>query len=281
MNRTFTTEKGSVLPVLNLRGQDYLEVKYRLVWFREEHPDWSIETEFVTLTERAALARAILKDESGRVIATAHKAETSTGFPDFMEKAETGAIGRALALIGYGTQFCADELDEGDRIVDSPANPVVRLPETGGGSGLQSASASGGDRPRPARTAEPDPDSEDLGEYEITFGRKYLGKKLKDVPKRDIESYLSWLTKETLKKGGAPSFEVRALEKAVQWYHYPETRPQARTAEEHETQAAEALAEGPLFDSEAQDEEMPGLSTAGQRREEKADRSARRGKSAS
>ena len=41
-----------------------------------------------------------------------------------MEKAETGSIGRALALLGYGTQFCADELDEGDRIVDAPAEPA-------------------------------------------------------------------------------------------------------------------------------------------------------------
>jgi hypothetical protein len=40
-----------------------------------------------------------------------------------MEKAETGAIGRALALIGYGTQF-APEMDEEDRIVDSPVIPV-------------------------------------------------------------------------------------------------------------------------------------------------------------
>ena len=35
------------------------------------------------------------------------------------EKAETKAVGRALAMLGYGTQF-APELDEGERIVDSP-----------------------------------------------------------------------------------------------------------------------------------------------------------------
>jgi hypothetical protein len=34
-------------------------------------------------------------------------------------KAETKAVGRALAMLGYGTQF-APEMDEGERIVDSP-----------------------------------------------------------------------------------------------------------------------------------------------------------------
>jgi len=118
------TAKGTYLPLLKLKGKDYLEVKYRLVWFREDHPNWSISTELVAVTDKSCTAKATVSDETGRVIATSHKSETYAGFADFIEKAETGAIGRALALIGYGTQFCADELDEGERIVDSPAKPV-------------------------------------------------------------------------------------------------------------------------------------------------------------
>lgn len=122
--KTFTTSKGSSLPILSLRGKDYLEVKYRLVWFREEKPHWGIETEVVSTTANSACAKATVRDEQGRVIATAHKCEDQAGFPDYLEKAETGAIGRALALIGYGTQFCSDQLDEGERIVDAPAARV-------------------------------------------------------------------------------------------------------------------------------------------------------------
>ena len=121
ISRTYRTPKGTELLVINLRGKEYLEVKYRLVWFREERPNWSIETEFISLTDSAACAKASIKDETGRVIATAHKSEDKKSFPDFIEKCETGATGRALALCGYGTQFCADELDEGTRIVDAPA----------------------------------------------------------------------------------------------------------------------------------------------------------------
>lgn len=43
--RNYRTSKGTELPLLNLRGKQYFEVKFRLVWFREDHPDWSIETE--------------------------------------------------------------------------------------------------------------------------------------------------------------------------------------------------------------------------------------------
>lgn len=102
-------------------GKDYLPVAARLIWFREEKPEWAIETEALLLdTEKGmAIFRAIVRDSEGRAIATATKAETVKGFPDFIEKAETGAVGRALALCGYGTQF-APELEEGDRIVDSP-----------------------------------------------------------------------------------------------------------------------------------------------------------------
>lgn len=118
--KTFKTSKGTELPLLNMRGKDYLQVAHRLVWFREEKPDWSITTDFITYDASSAWAKAIITNAEGRIIATAHKYENTEGFADYREKAETGAIGRALALIGYGTQFCDDELDEGERIVDSP-----------------------------------------------------------------------------------------------------------------------------------------------------------------
>ncbi len=46
--------------------------------------------------------------------------EKACSFPDFLEKSETCAVGRALAELGFGTQFVADELEEAHRIVDSP-----------------------------------------------------------------------------------------------------------------------------------------------------------------
>lgn len=191
MLRTYRTPKGTELPLLNLRGREYLEVKYRLVWFREEHPDWAIETELLSVTQDTAYARATIKDDSGRVIATSHKFETRRGFPDFIEKAETGAIGRALALIGYGTQFCADELDEGERIVDAPV--AIRQTE----------------EETPLR---------DPGDYRIGFGKKYKGLKLKDIPRNDLEGYIEWLEESAARKGLPLSEEARFLKMAVERY---------------------------------------------------------------
>lgn len=116
------TAKGTELPLLILKGKPYLQVPWRVLWFCEEKPDWSIETEIIKHDEAHSIARAIIKDPNGRIIRTATKQETKQGFADHLEKAETGAIGRALGLMGYGTQF-ALELDEGEKVVDAPLSP--------------------------------------------------------------------------------------------------------------------------------------------------------------
>lgn len=102
-------------------GREYLPVAYRLVWFREEHPDWGIDTKpiVIDVDKGVAVFQANVYNEEGRLVSSGTKMETARGFADFIEKAETGSIGRALGVLGYGTQF-APEFDEGDRIVDSP-----------------------------------------------------------------------------------------------------------------------------------------------------------------
>ena len=102
---------------------DYLPVAARIAWFRKDHTDWSIITKTVQLANKAVIMKAIIKDANGRIIATARKKETEIGFPDYIEKAETGAVGRALAMCGYGT-LQAPEFDEGERIADSPVEKV-------------------------------------------------------------------------------------------------------------------------------------------------------------
>lgn len=222
--RSFKTTKGTELPLLNLRGKEYLEVKYRLVWFREDHPDWSIETELVSVTDVSAYAKATIRDDKGRIIATSHKFESIQGFPDFIEKAETGAIGRALALIGYGTQFCADELDEGKRIVDAPATPA-RVQRVGNFPNDRVAKPPRADNESFASSEDTEDESEtaeasgnqgstEPGDYMISFGRKYKGKKLKEVPKSEIESYIKWLESSADKQGTPVSRQVQFLKQA-------------------------------------------------------------------
>lgn len=98
---------------------DYLPVAARIAWFRKDNPYWSIVTEVEQLADKAVVMKATIKDMLGTIIATARKKETEIGFPDYIEKAETGAIGRALAMCGYGT-LQAPEFDEQDRLADAP-----------------------------------------------------------------------------------------------------------------------------------------------------------------
>lgn len=105
--------------LIDLKGKAYLQVMWRIVWMREEHPEWGVSTELVERGTGFAIFKATVSDESNKIISTGFGSETATDFKDYLEKAETKAIGRALALAGFGTQF-SPELDEGERIVDAP-----------------------------------------------------------------------------------------------------------------------------------------------------------------
>lgn len=115
--------------MMDLKGKLYLQVMWRLVWFREEHPDWCINTELVSLdkeTNTAIFKAEIMEPHTEQVLSTGYGSECVRDFKDFLEKAETKAVGRALAMLGYGTQFAPD-LDEEERIVDSPVERTKKV----------------------------------------------------------------------------------------------------------------------------------------------------------
>jgi uncharacterized protein YbdZ (MbtH family) len=110
-------------------GRDYLEVKWRLLWMRSQHPDARITTEIVQHNEENgfALFRAEVEVPGGGK-ATGWGSETVRDFHDYIEAAETKALGRALAALGYGTQFCSDfdfsanARPGKNQVVDAPVN---------------------------------------------------------------------------------------------------------------------------------------------------------------
>lgn len=109
-------------------GKVYLPAAYRLVWFRDECPDWGVETFIHEGGQEAGFVtvQARITNESGRIIASAHKTETRQDFPaGWVEKAETGAIARALAIAGFGTQF-SDDMDEG-RLANAPQSRMPAI----------------------------------------------------------------------------------------------------------------------------------------------------------
>ena len=119
-----TFDPAKYLVTLGGKGE-YLEVKWRLLWLRTEHPDAIIETELVKLEERDAVFKARVTIPGGGS-ATGWGSETASDFRDFLEKAETKAIGRALAALGYGTQFCHDH-EFGTDSVSTPQGLPMRI----------------------------------------------------------------------------------------------------------------------------------------------------------
>ncbi|MFL5626910.1 MAG: hypothetical protein ACJ788_15110 [Ktedonobacteraceae bacterium] len=135
-------------------SQDYLPVAWRLVWFREMCPNGTIETEEVVVdldrevtvetyvwNQEKRRSEKVLKTASGYARfratvtdgkggrATATGSECAADFSEYIEKAETKSVGRALAMLGYGTQF-APELNEEHRIVDSPVERQASATES-------------------------------------------------------------------------------------------------------------------------------------------------------
>ena len=130
MSNTFKTNKGTELPLMNLKGKPYLQVAHRFVMLNDDTQRFVIKTEFPVLTseETVCHAHVIICNEIGEAVrqATGTKRETKKDFADHTEKAETGAIGRALAMLGYGTQFAVQDMDEGERLADAPVIPAKR-----------------------------------------------------------------------------------------------------------------------------------------------------------
>jgi hypothetical protein len=116
--------------LMSLKGKDYLNVQNRLLWFIRDQRDmiasglattsYVIRTELVDLDREVGWAhfRTTVRDVLGNE-SVMYGSESARDFPDFIEKASTKSLGRALLALGYGAAF-APEIDEGERIVDSP-----------------------------------------------------------------------------------------------------------------------------------------------------------------
>lgn len=221
MQRGFKTPKGTELPLMDIKGKPYLSVQHRIMWFREDKPLWTIETHIERTSPTSCQARCRILDENGRLICTGTKVEDVKGFPDFIEKAESGSIGRALGFLGYGTQFALD-LEEGNRLADAPTNEKKSYsPPKVGSQALNSSSipswktTSGISLP-PKDEAPWPPEEERMvvvnknkdpnlnpENYRIEFG-KFKGRSIREVISEEgaekLQNYIKWLQQQGASK---------------------------------------------------------------------------------
>lgn len=90
------------------KGKFYADVAGRVQAFRELCPNGSISTEVVRLDGDMCVIKAMVCDEEGRVLGTGHAYEressTQINRTSFIENCETSAVGRALGMIGIGSE---------------------------------------------------------------------------------------------------------------------------------------------------------------------------------
>lgn len=103
-------DKKKASGVVEIRGKQYQTVAYRIQQFREKHPDWSLLTDVVERDAECVVVRAAIVDDEGRTLATGHAEEyrssSQINRTSALENAETSALGRALAALGFGgTEF--------------------------------------------------------------------------------------------------------------------------------------------------------------------------------
>jgi hypothetical protein len=98
--------------MIKIGRADYLLVRDRMMWAREQHPNLCIATEVLRLDDTIAVFKArvdYVADDGGIVFGEGHGSETPKDFPEYIEKAETKAVGRALGALGYGTAAAFEE----------------------------------------------------------------------------------------------------------------------------------------------------------------------------
>ena len=110
-------------------NKPYLQVNARVLWFRNDNPAGRIVTDHVQI-DPFPVMRASVYNDDGVLLATGYGSAQVSGKTVYsgreIEKAETAAIGRALAAAGYGTLSALDEDTDGqpaDAPAQAPAAP--------------------------------------------------------------------------------------------------------------------------------------------------------------
>jgi hypothetical protein len=112
-------------------GAEYLDVKWRLAWMRSEHPNAQIETELLRDDEDGALFKATVRLSDGGS-AMAHASVPRDPQAGYIEQAESKAVGRALAALGYGAEYADDDLVSAAPPVTQPVASAAPTPAVAG-----------------------------------------------------------------------------------------------------------------------------------------------------
>jgi hypothetical protein len=92
---------------IEVKGKAYACVAARVQAFRELYPNGSITTDILSLENGVVTMKSTVFDDQGNILATGHAQEKETASQvnktSFIENCETSAVGRALGMLGIGS----------------------------------------------------------------------------------------------------------------------------------------------------------------------------------
>lgn len=121
------------MPTIKLQGKNYVQVKDRIVAFRSIFTKGSIETT-PNFTDNYVIFEAKVFDNDNKLLATGHS-RVLLNKDKAIEKCESASVGRALAMIGFGTSESIasyeemEEMEEGSGAFDEDIELKKQLVE--------------------------------------------------------------------------------------------------------------------------------------------------------
>lgn len=107
---------NSRLRKTDIKGKAYTDVSERIQAFRMLFPDGSIETELLSDEDGVCTFKAVVKGSDGKVLGSGHAQEKeSSSFinkTSYIENCETSAVGRALGMLGIGSDTSIASAEE-------------------------------------------------------------------------------------------------------------------------------------------------------------------------
>ena len=115
----------------NIKGKSYVQVNERILFFRSEYPEWSIQTDIINIDEDQVLVKAYVYDSEMNLRFTGHAHEEKQASyinkTSYVENCETSAVGRALGMMGIGIETSIATAEEVTQAVNTQANAKPKL----------------------------------------------------------------------------------------------------------------------------------------------------------
>lgn len=118
------------IKTIDIKGKSYAVVSQRIQAFRSICPNGRIITEIISLKDGTVIMEAKVMDDEGNLLANglAYEKESSSYInkTSFIENCQTSAIGRALGILGLGSEEELSSFEEVANAINNQNQPAKK-----------------------------------------------------------------------------------------------------------------------------------------------------------